>query len=78
MTSGNVPSTGGSRRSPKRRSSSTAARREPARSRATSSIPCEESTPITPIPGERDRDRDPPGADAELDHRAAGAARPAT
>ena len=48
ITSGTVPSTGGSRRSPRRRSTSTPF--AAAYSRATSSMPADESTPITAIP----------------------------
>ncbi len=47
-TSGNCPSTGGSRMSPWRRSTLTPA--SSARSRATSSIPAEMSTPTTSMP----------------------------
>ncbi len=48
ITSGNAPSSGGWRRSPSRRSSSTPA--SAAVSAATSSMPGDESMPITGIP----------------------------
>ena len=70
---GTRPSTGGSRRSPSRRSTSTPA--AAAASRATSSIPADESTPITAMPAARGRHGDPAGADRELDDRARPSAR---
>ena len=54
---------------------STPARRGAPRAQ-TSSIPAEESTPITRMPAARDRHRDPAGADAELDDRARPSAAP--
>ena len=66
-------STGGSRRSPKRRSSSTPARA--AASRATSSIPSEESTPTTRSPASAIGTAIRPGPDPELEHGPARAHR---
>ena len=72
MTSGTRSVTGGSRRSPSRRSTrsrdSGLLRRARARRRAS---PGDESTPITSIPGAGDRDGDAAGPDRELDHGAA-------
>ena len=75
MTSGTRSSTGGSRRSPTRRSTSEQTPFSSASARATASIPSERSTPITGTPGLRDRHGDPARADGELDDRAAAAAR---
>ena len=76
MTSGTRSSTGGSRRSPRRRSSELG-RRRPARraSRATSSIPARGVDADHADAGLRDRHRDPAGADGELDDGPARRAR---
>ena len=75
ITSGTRSSTGGSRRSPTRRSTSAPTPCSSASARATSSIPSERSTPITGSPGLRDRHGDASRADGELDDRAVAALR---
>ena len=69
----NRPSTGGSRRSPRRRSTSTPA--VLGVRRATSSMPCDESTPITSMPLRAIGTAIRPVPTAELDDRAARAPR---
>ena len=73
-TSGNVPSTGGSRMSPWRRSTLDAGELRRARARPRASPPRGRRRPPS-MPGRGDRHRDPPGADAELEHRPARAHR---
>ena len=73
MTSGNVPSTGGSRRSPWRRSSSHAG--ELGALARDLEHPGRQVDADDLDPRGRDRHGDPPGADAELEHRAARARR---
>ena len=73
VTSGNSPSTGGSRMSPWRRSTLDAG--ELGALTRDLEHPRREVDADHRDAGRRDRDRDPPGADAELEDRPAGAHR---